>query len=197
MKQKCYFHRGVAECKQAATSLRSYSINTTLQGFQKRYITLLYLKGLKSYQLSKFKCLHFPTFLSKSDFSFALFMVTFEPLEIQQSNIPLLKALKCGINAVGSQGCRCMSTFCHAPLKIALLLHKMANECKQPLVAVSITLSEIHFIWDLILADFWQFEVNLYDKARLLMKRNLKISEGMLKKLHFCNFSDLKSILSL
>ena len=50
MKQNCYFQRGVAECKQAATPLNSYSINTTLQGFQKRYITLLYLKGLKSYQ---------------------------------------------------------------------------------------------------------------------------------------------------
>ena len=70
----------------------------------------------------------YTTFLSKSDFSFALFLVTLgvEPLEIQQSNIPLLKALKCGINAVGAQGCSCMSTFCHAPLKIALLLHKMA-----------------------------------------------------------------------
>ena len=78
----------------------------------------------------------YTTFLSKSDFSFALFLVTFEPLEIQQSNIPLLKALKCGNNAVGAQGCKCMSTFCHAPLKIALLLHKMANECKQPVVAV-------------------------------------------------------------
>ena len=78
----------------------------------------------------------YTTFLSKSDFSFALFLVTFEPLEIQQSNIPLLKALKCGINAVGAQGRNCMSTFCHAPLKIALLLHKMANECKQAVVAV-------------------------------------------------------------
>ena len=38
-----------------------------------------------------------------------------------------MTALKCGINAVGAQGCSCMSTFCHAPLKIALLLHKMAN----------------------------------------------------------------------
>ena len=59
MKQKCYFPRGVAECRHAATPLSSYSINTTQQGFQKRYITLFYLKGLKSYQLSKFKCLHF------------------------------------------------------------------------------------------------------------------------------------------
>ena len=78
----------------------------------------------------------YTTFLSKSDISFALFLVTFEPLEIQQSNIPLLKALKFGINAVGAQRCSCLFTFCHAPLKIALLLHKMANECKQPLVAV-------------------------------------------------------------
>ena len=59
MKQNCYFLRGVAECRHASTPLSSYSINTTHQGFQKRYITLLYLKGLKSYQPSKFKCLHF------------------------------------------------------------------------------------------------------------------------------------------
>ena len=59
MKQNCYFLRGVAECRHAATPLSSYCINTTHQGFQKRYITLLYLKGLKSYQPSKFKCLHF------------------------------------------------------------------------------------------------------------------------------------------
>ena len=69
----------------------------------------------------------YTNFLSKSDFSFALLLVSFEPLEIQQSNIPLLKALKCGNNAVGAQGCSCTSTFCQAPLKIAFLLHKMAN----------------------------------------------------------------------
>ena len=67
----------------------------------------------------------YTTFLSKSDFSFALLLVSFEPLEIQQSNIPLLKALKCGNNAVGAEGYNCMSTFCHAPEKIALLLHKL------------------------------------------------------------------------
>ena len=50
MKQKYYFLRVMAECRHAATPLSSYSIDTTLQGFQKRYITLLYLKGLKSYQ---------------------------------------------------------------------------------------------------------------------------------------------------
>ena len=59
MKQNCYFQRVMAECRHAATPLSSYSINTTHQGFQKRYITLFYLKGLKSYQPSKFKCLHF------------------------------------------------------------------------------------------------------------------------------------------
>ena len=69
----------------------------------------------------------YTTFLSKSDFSFALFLVTFEPLEIQQSNIPILKALECGINAVGAQGCGCMLTFCHASLKMAILLHKEAT----------------------------------------------------------------------
>ena len=69
----------------------------------------------------------YTTFLSKSDFSFVLLLVSFEPLEIQQSNIPLLKGLKCGNNAVGAQGCGCMSTFCHAPGKIAVLLHKTAN----------------------------------------------------------------------
>ena len=54
-------------------------------------------------------------------------LVTFEPLEIQRSNIPLLKALMSVINAVGAQRCGCMSTFCHTPLKIAVLLHKTAN----------------------------------------------------------------------
>ena len=65
--------------------------------------------------------------LSKSDFSFALFLVTFELLEVEQRFIPLLKALMCGINVVGAQGSGCMFTFCHAPLKTAVLLHKMAK----------------------------------------------------------------------
>ena len=65
--------------------------------------------------------------LSKSDFSFALLLVTFKPLDIQQSYIPLLKALMCGNNAVGAQGSGCIFTFCHAPLRIALLLHKIAK----------------------------------------------------------------------
>ena len=75
----------------------------------------------------------YTTFLSKSDFSFALLLVTFEPLEIEQSCVPLLKALMCGINAAGAQGCGCMFTFCHTPLKIAVLLHKMP---KVPFISV-------------------------------------------------------------
>ena len=65
--------------------------------------------------------------LSKSDFLFALLLVTFEPLDIQQSYIPLLKALKCGINAVGAQGRGCGSLLCHAHLKMGALLHKQAT----------------------------------------------------------------------
>ena len=56
-----------------------------------------------------------------------LLLVTFELLEVEQSYIPLLKALMYGINAVGAQGCGCMSTFCPTPQKIAVLLHKTAN----------------------------------------------------------------------
>jgi hypothetical protein len=37
---KLLFSEGLAERRHAATPLSSYCINTTLQGFQKRYITL-------------------------------------------------------------------------------------------------------------------------------------------------------------
>ena len=74
--------------------------------------------------------------LSKLDFSFALLLVTFELLEIEQSYIPFLKALMCGINIVGAQESGCMFTLCHAPLKMAVLLHKMASVCKQALMTV-------------------------------------------------------------
>ena len=74
--------------------------------------------------------------LNKSDFSFTLLLVTFEFLEVEQSYISLLKALMCGINAVGAQGCGCIFTFCHAYLKMGVLLHKMASVCKQALMTV-------------------------------------------------------------
>ena len=84
----------------------------------------------------------YTTFLSKSDFSFALLLVTFEPLDIQQSYIPLLKALMCGINAVGAQGSGCMFTLCHAPKKMAVLLHKTENVCRVMNTAVCTVRSE-------------------------------------------------------
>ena len=76
------------------------------------------------------------TFHSKSDFSSALLLVSLEPLEVEQSYIPLLKALMCGINGVEAQGCGCMFTFCHAYLKMGVLLHKMAIVCKRRAMTV-------------------------------------------------------------
>ena len=81
--------------------------------------------------------------LSKSDFSFALLLVTFEPLDIQQSYIPLLKALKCGINAVGAQGRGFSSLLCHAHLKMGVLLHKPATVCSLMSMAVGVTISKL------------------------------------------------------
>ena len=40
-----------------------------------------------------------PFLLSETDFSFALLLATFEPLEIYQSYIPFWKAQECGIIA--------------------------------------------------------------------------------------------------
>ena len=74
--------------------------------------------------------------LSKSDFSFALLLVTFELLEVEQSYIPLLKALVSGINAVGAQGCGCMFRLCHTSLKMGLLLHKTEKVCRLILSSV-------------------------------------------------------------
>ena len=74
----------------------------------------------------------------KLDFLFALLLVTFELLKVEQSYIPLLKALMCGIDAVEAQGCGCMFTFCHAYLKMGVLLHKMAIVCNLTLLAVDV-----------------------------------------------------------
>ena len=67
----------------------------------------------------------------------ALLLVTFEALEVEQSYIPLLKALMCGIDAIEAQGCGCMFTLCHAYLKMGVLLHKMAIVCNQKFMAVT------------------------------------------------------------
>ena len=55
MKQKCQIQMGVGQYQNAATPLRTKGINTTHQHFQMRYITLIYLKGLKSYQPPNFR----------------------------------------------------------------------------------------------------------------------------------------------
>ena len=78
--------------------------------------------------------------LSKSNFSFALLLVTFELLEVEQSYKPLLKALMCGINAAGAQRCGSLFTFYYAYLKMGVLLHKMAIVCNQKFMAVYLIL---------------------------------------------------------
>ena len=69
--------------------------------------------------------------LSKSDFSFALLLVTFELLEVE----PFLKALVSGIYAVGAQGCGCMFRLCYTSLKMGLLLHKTEILCRVMLLS--------------------------------------------------------------
>ena len=44
----------------------------------------------------------------------------------------------CGINAVGAQGSVCMFTLCHAPLEMAVLLHKTEKVCRVMNTAVVI-----------------------------------------------------------
>ena len=55
IKQNYRFYIRLAQNKHATPPLSFSGIITTLLGFPKRYITLVDLKGLKSYQLSKFK----------------------------------------------------------------------------------------------------------------------------------------------
>ena len=73
MKQNCHFQSGVLQCKIATKPLISSGIHTTHQHFQKRYITLLLPRGLKSYQPSKFESLYF---LSKTHFTFLSWPIT-------------------------------------------------------------------------------------------------------------------------
>ena len=69
MKQNCHFDRGLAQYKHATTPLRFSGIITTLLGFPKRYIPLVDFKGIKSYQLSKFKWVDYlPLYLVKQTF---------------------------------------------------------------------------------------------------------------------------------
>ena len=68
---------------------------------------------------SKFESVHF---LSKTCFTFLLWLITFEPLEQKQSYIPLLKVLMCGMNARGAQWHVGIFILCNTFLKIAVIL---------------------------------------------------------------------------
>ena len=118
-------------------SLTSFGINTTHQSFQMMYITFFQLKGLKSYQPSKFNV---SVFLSKADFS----SVTFEPLELEQSYIHHLKALMCGINASRGQGHGCRFTMYRASLNTTLLLH---CKCLQTICRKKSVKFSLHFFF--------------------------------------------------
>ena len=48
----------------------------------------------------------------------------FEPLDINESYIPHLKVLVCGISASSSQWCGCIFILSYTHLNLALLLHK-------------------------------------------------------------------------
>ena len=81
MKQNCHFDRGLAQHKHATPPLSFSGIITTLLGFPKRYITLVYLKGLKSYQPSKFKRVDFlPLYLVKRTFRLHFYWQLLSPL---------------------------------------------------------------------------------------------------------------------
>ena len=81
MKQNCHFDRGLAQCKHATPSLSFSGIITTLRGFPKRYITLVYLKGLKSYQPSNSKRVDFLSFyLVKRTFRLHFYWQLLSPL---------------------------------------------------------------------------------------------------------------------
>ena len=81
MKQNCHFDRGLPQYKHATLPLSFLGINTKLLGFPKRCITLVYLKGLKSYQPSKFKRVDFlPLYLVKRTFRLHFYWQLLSPL---------------------------------------------------------------------------------------------------------------------
>ena len=51
-------------------------------------------------------------------------LITFDNLKLQESYIPLLKVLVCGMNAFSPKWCGYIFTLCYTHLKLALLLHK-------------------------------------------------------------------------
>ena len=60
------------------------------------------------------------------DFSFALFLATFEPLEIYQSYVPFGKPRSVVIMPEKLKG-RVACLYCARPVKMAVLLHKQAK----------------------------------------------------------------------
>ena len=51
-------------------------------------------------------------------------LITFDNLKLQESYIPLLKVLVCGMNTSSPKWCGYIFTLCYTHLKLALLLHK-------------------------------------------------------------------------
>ena len=98
--QNCHFDRGLAQYKHAILPLSFLGINTTLLGFPKRCITLVYLKGLKSYQPSKFISVDFLSFyLVKWTFRLHFYWQLLSRLRYTKV-IPFWKAKEwCGNNA--------------------------------------------------------------------------------------------------
>ena len=114
------------------------------------------------------------------------FQGNFQSVDTLPSSVPWLRLICCSINQnrkrLRLSSCRLHLTF--------LRLGSMSTDWKFRWKSVSElstlrTLSEISFISNLILADFWQFTPNLWAIMRPLREKNLKINERILKKIHF------------
>ena len=110
------------------------------------------LRGLKSYQPSKFESVYF---LSKTGLTFLLWLITFEPLEQKQSYIPLLKVLMCGMNAWGAQQHAGIFILWYTSLKMALLLHKTAL-VNFPMATTVHAIAALMFHW-ILQASSWHY----------------------------------------
>ena len=64
------------------------------------------------------------SFHSKTDITFILQLITFEPLELKQSYIPHLKVLMNGINALDAKRCGYIFVQCNTHLNLALSIQK-------------------------------------------------------------------------
>ena len=81
MKQNYHFDRGLAQYKHATLPLSFLRFNTSLLGFPKMCITLVYLKVLKCYQPSNFNSVYFLSFyLVKRTFRLHFYWQLLSPL---------------------------------------------------------------------------------------------------------------------